>query len=115
MANLLRLFQLPPTVQKLLSEDRITLGHAKVLLSTPDRAYQESLARKIASDDLSVREVEELVRAREELAGQLEGDRSRPVARGPFASPACSSWSSCCRTSSAPRCGSTWEPSGASS
>jgi ParB family transcriptional regulator, chromosome partitioning protein len=78
VANHLRLFQLPPTVQKLLSEDRITLGHAKVLLSTPDRAYQESLARKIASDDLSVREVEELVRAREELAGQLDGDRSRP-------------------------------------
>ena len=33
VANHLRLFQLPPTVQKLLSEDRITLGHAKVLLS----------------------------------------------------------------------------------
>jgi ParB family chromosome partitioning protein len=78
VANHLRLFQLPPTVQKLLSEDRISLGHAKVLLSTPDRAYQESLARKIASDDLSVRDVEELVRAREELAGQLDGDRARP-------------------------------------
>jgi ParB family chromosome partitioning protein len=78
VANHLRLFQLPPAVQKLLSEDRITLGHAKVLLSTPDRAYQESLARKIASDDLSVREVEELVRAREQLAGQLDGDRARP-------------------------------------
>jgi ParB family chromosome partitioning protein len=87
VANHLRLFQLPPAVQKLLGEDRITLGHAKALLSTPDRAYQESLARKIAAEDLSVRQVEELVREREELAGMLDEGEGRPGQPKPLRQP----------------------------
>ena len=64
VTNLLRLFQLPPQVQKLVAEGQISAGHAKVLLGTPDRAFQESLARRIVADGLTVREVEEAVRAR---------------------------------------------------
>jgi ParB family chromosome partitioning protein len=71
VANLLRLFQLPPSVQQLVGEGRITLGHAKALLATPDRAYQEALARRVVSEELTVRQVEELVRERAELEGQL--------------------------------------------
>ena len=44
VANLLRLFQLPPQVQKLVAEGKLSAGHAKVLLSTPDRVFQEELA-----------------------------------------------------------------------
>ncbi|HKY14110.1 MAG TPA: ParB/RepB/Spo0J family partition protein [Microthrixaceae bacterium] len=73
VANMIRLFQLPPAVQKLVGERQISLGHAKVLLSTPDRAYQEALARRIVAEELSVRQVEDLVRERQELEDQLGG------------------------------------------
>jgi ParB family transcriptional regulator, chromosome partitioning protein len=64
VANTLRLFQLPPTIQRLLGEGQLSAGHAKALLGTPDRAYQESLARRVLAEGLSVREVEDAVRAR---------------------------------------------------
>ncbi len=78
VANLLRLFQLPPSVQQLVGEGRITLGHAKALLSTPDRSYQEALARRVVADELTVRQVEELVRERAELEGQLGDHDPQP-------------------------------------
>ncbi len=81
VANLLRLFQLPPVVQRAISEGEITAGHAKVLLSTPDRAYQEALAKRIAAEDLSVRATEELIREREEMEAQLGGGSPKPNAK----------------------------------
>lgn len=71
VTNLLRLFQLPPQVQKLVAEAQITAGHAKVLLGTPDRAFQEALAQRIVADGLTVREVEEAVRQRSERTTDL--------------------------------------------
>lgn len=68
VTNLLRLFQLPPQVQKLVAEGQITAGHAKVLLGTPDRAFQEALARRVVAESLTVRDVEEAVRQRSERA-----------------------------------------------
>jgi ParB family chromosome partitioning protein len=64
VANLLRLFQLPPQVQRLVADGQVSTGHAKALLSTPDRAFQESLARRVAAEGLTVRETEEAVRLR---------------------------------------------------
>lgn len=81
VANLLRLFQLPPAVQRAISDGEITAGHAKVLLSTPDRAYQEALAKRIAAEDLSVRATEELIREREEMEAQLGGGSPKPNAK----------------------------------
>jgi ParB family chromosome partitioning protein len=78
IANLLRLFQLPPSVQKLVREQRLSLGHAKVLLGTPDRSYQEALAKKVVADDLTVRQVEELIRERAELEAQLGAGETPP-------------------------------------
>ena len=67
ITNTLRLFQLPPTVQKLVSEGQLSAGHARALLGTPDRAFQEALARRAVTEQLSVRVVEEAVKARNEL------------------------------------------------
>lgn len=64
ISNTLRLFKLPPSIQRLVAEGRLSAGHARALLGTPDRAYQEALARRTVDDQLSVREVEEAVRAR---------------------------------------------------
>jgi ParB family chromosome partitioning protein len=62
VTNILRLLQLPTGVQRLLSEGQITPGHARAILGTPDRAYQESLAKVVVSEGLTVRAVEDLVR-----------------------------------------------------
>ena len=62
ISNTLRLFQLPPTVQRLVAEGRLTAGHARALLTTPDRSYQEILAQRIVTDGMSVRAVEEAAR-----------------------------------------------------
>jgi ParB family chromosome partitioning protein len=70
ITNTLRLFQLPPSVQKLVGDGQLSAGHARALLGTPDRAFQEALARKAVTEQLSVRAVEDAVRARNELAGQ---------------------------------------------
>lgn len=64
IANLLRLFQLPPHVQRMVADGQVSAGHAKALLGTPDRAFQEALARRIVNDGLTVRETEEAVRQR---------------------------------------------------
>jgi len=64
VANLLRLFQLPPQVQRMIADGQVSAGHAKALLGTPDRGYQEALARRIVAEGLTVRETEEAVRQR---------------------------------------------------
>jgi len=64
ITNTLRLFQLPPTIQRLVAENQLSAGHARALLGTPDRAFQEQLARRAVSEALSVRAVEDAVRAR---------------------------------------------------
>jgi ParB family chromosome partitioning protein len=64
VSNMLRLFQLPPSIQKLVAERQLSAGHARALLGTPDRAFQEALARRAVAEGLTVREVEDAVRAR---------------------------------------------------
>ena len=63
ITNSLRLFQLPPSVQKLVANGELSGSHAKALLGTPDRALQETLARRAVAEDMSVRAVEEAVKA----------------------------------------------------
>jgi len=62
VTNTLRLLQLPPTVQRLVRDKSLTMGHARALLGTPDRALQEQLAKRIVTEGLSVRAVEDALR-----------------------------------------------------
>ena len=87
VANLLRLFQLPPQVQRLVAEGRVSTGHAKALLGTPDRAFQEALARRVATDGLSVRDTEEAVRQRNGLRGSPGGSTGSSGARSKLRAP----------------------------
>lgn len=66
VANTIRLLQLPPTVQRLVIEDRLSAGHARALLATPDRAEQERLAARIVDESLTVRQVEALLKGDED-------------------------------------------------
>ncbi len=63
VANALRLLELPDAVKQLVAEQRITPGHAKALLAIPTAPEQELLARRIAAEGLSVRQVEKLAAA----------------------------------------------------
>ena len=63
ITNTLRLLQLPAGAQRALAERTISAGHARALLGTPDRALQEKLVDRVVDEGLTVRAVEELVRA----------------------------------------------------
>jgi ParB family chromosome partitioning protein len=82
ITNMLRLLQLPPSIQRYLKDGSLRMGHARALLGTPDRAFQEALAKRAATEDLSVREVEEAVRARTETAEKRAATRA-PKLRPP--------------------------------
>ncbi len=66
ITNTLRLLQLPPSIQRCLKDGTIRMGHARALLSTPDRAFQEQLAKRVIAEDLSVRQVEEAIRQQQD-------------------------------------------------
>ncbi len=75
ISNTLRLLHLPAPIQRLVSDGQLSAGHARALLAMPDRAYQESLARRAVEGGMSVRAVEEAVREREDLAGRTPSGR----------------------------------------
>jgi ParB family transcriptional regulator, chromosome partitioning protein len=62
IANTIRLLALPLDVQQLLTDDKITAGHARALLSLGDKDAMSTLALRVAAEDLSVRQTEEAVR-----------------------------------------------------
>ena len=62
IANALRLLQLPSSVQGFLMDGRLTAGHARALLGLPSRQEQDQLANRAIKENLTVREVEKIVR-----------------------------------------------------
>lgn len=75
VSNTLRLLQLPPSIQKMVVEGALSAGHARALLGTEDRSFQEGLARRIVKDGLSVRATEDAVRLREEMSDHVPATR----------------------------------------
>lgn len=62
IANSLRLLKLPLDLQKMVEEDKLSMGHARALLSIESVDQQQSLANEIVAKTLSVRETEKLVK-----------------------------------------------------
>jgi ParB family chromosome partitioning protein len=83
VSNTIRLLQLPAGIQKLVHEGALSMGHARALLGTPDRAFQEQLARRAVGDGLSVRAVEDAVREREQAPAPAPKARPAATARPP--------------------------------
>jgi len=85
VTNTLRLLKLSPPVQRRIAAGVLSAGHAKALLGHPDPAAQETLARRVVAEGLSVRTLEELVGASSGGAGsgarsaRTEG-RRKPIA-----------------------------------
>ncbi|MDA8277571.1 MAG: ParB/RepB/Spo0J family partition protein [Actinomycetota bacterium] len=65
ITNALRLLTLPTAVQRLLVEKKITPGHARLLMTISDRNAQETIARIVFEQDLSVRGLEEMLKKEE--------------------------------------------------
>jgi ParB family chromosome partitioning protein len=61
IANIVRLINLPLEIQQLIETDRISMGHAKVILGLPDQNEQLRVAQLVVSKALSVREMEKLL------------------------------------------------------
>ncbi|MFN0103679.1 MAG: ParB/RepB/Spo0J family partition protein [Bryobacteraceae bacterium] len=61
ITNMLRLLRLPGDIQIMLAERRLSMGHAKAILSLPDEELQREVAEKAASQGMSVRQVEQMV------------------------------------------------------
>ena len=62
ITNALRLLRLPIEVQKLVEEEKLSMGHARALLSLDSIETQKTFALEIISRTLSVRETERLVK-----------------------------------------------------
>ncbi len=88
VSNLLRLLSLPQSIQRLLEQKFLELGHAKLLLSLKD-SEQHRIAEIIAAEGLSVRETEQLLGRRKE-AGQTATMHSSSVESSPRAKEALS-------------------------
>ncbi len=62
VTNYLRLLKLPPDIQAAIRETKISMGHARALITIENVAAQLDIFRKILNEGLSVRKVEELAR-----------------------------------------------------
>lgn len=71
VANRVRLLDLPYEVQKNISEGKITEGHAKLLLGVKNPERQRYLAEESIKKDMSVRQLEELVKQEESYKTKL--------------------------------------------
>ena len=61
VANYVRLLKLPEAVQKLVAEGKLSMGHARAILTVREPSAQMSLAQKVLSENLSVRALEQIV------------------------------------------------------
>lgn len=83
VTNTLRLLGLPPEVQRLLADGKLSAGHARALLATPDRARQEELARLVVEEGWSVRATEDAVRGGGAAAETEPSEPASPAAPRP--------------------------------
>ena len=75
VTNTLRLLKLPSSVLNLLSEGKLTAGHSRALLSLDDEKEMLRIAETAISQELSVRQVEKMVKY------ALQGEKPKPKKR----------------------------------
>lgn len=62
VANMLRLLSLEDEIKDMLAQNRLSMGHARALLSLPEGSVRIEAAKKIADEGLTVRAVEALAK-----------------------------------------------------
>lgn len=74
ITNLLRLLQLPQSIQKLLEEKKLTIGQARPLLTLESVAEKLKLAKRILEEGLSARQIEKLLKEKSEKGEKTKED-----------------------------------------
>jgi ParB family chromosome partitioning protein len=62
VTNYLRLLRLPEDIQRLVEEEKLSMGHARALLGVDDADIQRRVARNVIDQSLSVRETERAIK-----------------------------------------------------
>ncbi len=80
VTNFLRILRLPESLQEMVREKSLSMGHAKALLALDDHAKMVAASREIVENQLSVRGAETLVR--DIISGKrgLNGNGAKPKA-----------------------------------
>jgi len=78
--NYLRLLKLPDEIQRAIKEGELMMGHARALVNVENSENQLAIFRAAINGSLSVRQVEELVRAEKETPADA-GTHSRAAAK----------------------------------
>lgn len=80
ITNSLRLLKLEPEILTLLQDGKITQGHARALLAVEDTELRKKIAEKCTKENLSVREIETLVKL-DKLSKAKKEKKSSPEAQ----------------------------------
>ena len=81
VTNLLRLLRLPEEIQKQVSDAKLSMGHARALLSLEDATIQKKMAHVIIEKGLSVRQVEDLVKKAHQGQNIIHAATAKPKNR----------------------------------
>ena len=81
VANSLRILNLPEGILERIRDGKISLGHAKVLLSLPDARMQTALSEEIIAKDMSVRQAEAAAKAMTRVRKPSRGSSKPPIVR----------------------------------
>jgi ParB family transcriptional regulator, chromosome partitioning protein len=77
IANIIRLLQLPQEIQEYVLSDKISMGHARALLSFEQEVVQINVCRKVIEMELSVRQTEKLV---QKMLQEPNQKKKKPIA-----------------------------------
>ena len=77
IANYLRLLSLPEEIKALVSNDQLSMGQARTLLSLKDKSKMVPLAKKVITGKLTVRQLEDLVAKANEEVKQAKAKPSK--------------------------------------
>ena len=83
VTNYIRLLELAPDIRTLVASGKISMGHARAILGLEEENARTKLARRAVQEGLSVRAVEELVKAAKRSSGELTTGRKKSPDRSP--------------------------------
>ncbi|MGB2706295.1 MAG: ParB/RepB/Spo0J family partition protein [Candidatus Omnitrophota bacterium] len=81
VSNTIRLLTLPKLIQDYISEEAISMGHAKAILSLPTERSKIRFAKRIMRKSLSVRQAEELIKQRLQKPHKKAAEKDEHLAR----------------------------------
>jgi ParB family chromosome partitioning protein len=79
VTNYLRLLKLPPVIQASIRDKKISMGHARALISVEDSDKQLYIYQEVIKNGLSVRKVEELVRQIHTIGKDKKKSKGRAI------------------------------------